>query len=112
MKAYLILDFEITDFPAFMEYVEKIPTYLSKHSGRYIVEGVTPEVLEGNWNPNTIVVTELETQENVNGFLSDPEVKQLLDLRRNATNGNLIKVSGGSWRDEHPENNHTRKGSG
>jgi uncharacterized protein (DUF1330 family) len=104
LKAYLILDFTITDLPAFMEYVEKIPAYLNKHSGQYLVEGVTPEVLEGNWKPKTIVVLEFETQENINDFLSDPEVKQLFEIRHKNTESNLIKVNGGSWRDEFPSN--------
>ncbi len=104
MKAYLILDFEITNLAAFMEYVEKIPVYLKKHSGKYIVEGVTPEIIEGNWKPNKIVVTEFNSQENVDNFLCDPEVKQLFDIRRNTTKGNLIKVLGRSWRDEIPIN--------
>ena len=100
MKGYLILDFTIINVPEFMEYVEKIPVYLSKHSGRYLVEGVTPEILEGDWKPKTIVVLEFEAQENVNNFLSDPEVKQLFTIRHKNTKSNLIKVSGGSWRDE------------
>lgn len=58
MKAYLILDFTISDVAAFMEYVEKIPSYLEKRKDRYLVEGVSPEVLEGEWKPQTIVVLE------------------------------------------------------
>lgn len=102
MKAYLILDFEIADIVAFMEYVEKIPAYIRKHAGRYLVEGVVPEVLEGDWQPSTIVVLEFETQANADGFLSDPEVKQLFAIRHKNTKSNLIKVSGGSWRDALP----------
>lgn len=104
MKGYLILDFTITDLQAFMEYVEKIPEYLSKHAGQYLVEGVTPEILEGVWEPKTIVVLEFETKENVSNFLSDPEVKKLFAIRHKNTNSNLIKVNGGSWRDELPPN--------
>ncbi|MEH6446345.1 MAG: DUF1330 domain-containing protein [Oceanospirillaceae bacterium] len=102
MKSYLILDFIITDLPAFMEYVQKIPPYLSKHAGRYLVEGVTPDILEGDWQPKTIVVLEFETPENANNFLCDPQVKQLFDIRHKNTKSNLIKVNGGSWRDELP----------
>lgn len=85
-----------------MEYVERIPVYLNKHAGHYLVEGVTPVVLEGDWEPKTIVVLEFETLENANNFLSDPEVKQLFKIRHKNTKSNLIKVNGGSWRDELP----------
>jgi len=83
-----------------MEYIEKIPAYLSKHAGRYLVEGVTPEVLEGDWEPKTIVVLEFVTQEKLNNFLTDPEVKLLFSIRHKNTKSNLIKVNGWSWRDE------------
>ena len=104
MKSYLILDFTIVNLPEFMAYVEKIPTYLQKHRGKYLVEGVTPEVLEGDWNPKKIVVLEFSTQENANEFLSDPEVKELFKIRHQNTKSNLILVNGGSWRDEINQN--------
>lgn len=104
MKAYLILDFTIVNISEFMEYVEKIPTYLQKHKGKYLVEGVTPEVLEGDWNPNTIVVLGFNTRNCANEFLSDPEVKELFKIRHKNTKSNLILVDGGSWRDEVNQN--------
>jgi len=100
MKAYLILDFAVSDVPAFIEYVDKIPVLLRKHKGKYLVEGVTPEIIEGEWNPEKIVVLEFETEEHANSFLSDVEVKTLFAIRHKTTKSNLIRVSGGSWRDE------------
>ena len=99
MKAYLILDFKVTDFPTFMEYVEKIPEFISKHNGKYLVEGVKPKVVEGNWNPDTIVVLEFESKEDADSFLGDPEIQELFAVRHNSTESNLILVNGGSWRD-------------
>ncbi len=103
MKDYLVLDFSIIDVAAFMEYVEKIPTYLSKHNGRYLVEGVTPNIVEGNWRPDKIVLLEFDTKDNTNNFLSDIDVKKLFEIRHKTTNSNLIQVTGGSWRDELPQ---------
>lgn len=100
MKNYLILDFSITDLAAFMEYVEKIPAFLTKHDGRYLIEGVTPNVVEGNWRPEKLVVLEFCTEDNANNFLSDVEVKKLFEVRHKSTKSNLIQVSGGSWKDE------------
>jgi uncharacterized protein (DUF1330 family) len=83
-----------------MEYVEKMPSYLQKYKGKYLVEGVTPKVIEGEWNPNSIVVLEFELAENASQFLSDSEVKALFKIRHKNTKSNLILVNGGSWRDE------------
>ena len=99
MKAYLVLDFKITDHHEFMEYVKKIPEFIKKHAGKYLVEGVRPDVIEGTWHPETLVVLEFETRANADNFLSDTEVKELFAIRHKNTKGNLILVNGGSWRD-------------
>jgi uncharacterized protein (DUF1330 family) len=98
-KAYLILDFEITDMGAFMEYVQKIPPYIQKHSGKYIVEGVKPRIVEGTWEPNTIVLLEFASKENAENFLADSEIQDLFKIRHRTTKSNLVLVEGGSWRD-------------
>jgi len=51
MNAYLILDLSVNDFEMFKEYIEKIPVFIQKHGGRYIVQGVEPEIMEGDWKP-------------------------------------------------------------
>lgn len=102
MKNYLILDFSITDVAAFMEYVENIPEFLAKHNGRYLVEGTTPNVVEGTWQPEKIVLLEFDSEHDANNFLLDADVKELFKIRHKTTNSNLIQVSGGSWRDELP----------
>ena len=99
MKAYLVLDFKVTALPAFMEYVEKIPAFIKKHNGKYLVEGVRPDVIEGEWQPETLVLLEFETKEDAKNFLSDAEVKELFTIRHKNSKGNLILVNGGSWRD-------------
>jgi uncharacterized protein (DUF1330 family) len=39
MKAYLVLDLAIRDFGPFREYIEKVPSFINKHGGKYIVQG-------------------------------------------------------------------------
>ena len=99
MKAYLILDFKVTDLGAFMEYVSRIPAFIAKHEGRYLVEGVKAKVIEGNWSPDTIVVLEFASREKAENFLDDPEIAPLFAIRHQSTDSNLVLVNGGSWRD-------------
>ena len=49
MNGYLILDLSINNLESFMEYFERIPEFIKKHGGRYIVQEVEPEVMEGDW---------------------------------------------------------------
>lgn len=92
MKAFLILDFTILDMEKFAEYIDKIPAFISKHDGKYIVRGVVPTVMEGDWEPERVVVIEFPTKENAQSFLSDPEAQSLFELRHKTTVSKLILV--------------------
>lgn len=99
MKAYLILDFCITDRAGFMEYVEGIPACIQKHDGKYLVEGIQPELIEGRARGDTLVVLEFPSEQKAKSFLSDPETKRLFAIRHRTTQGSLILALGGSWRE-------------
>ncbi|MEF3076880.1 DUF1330 domain-containing protein [Methylobacter sp. Wu1] len=94
MKGYLILDLSITDFDGFKEYIEKIPGFIEKHGGRYVVQGVVPEVMEGDWKPERMVVLEFPTPIKAKEFLQDPEARLLFAIRHKTTNSKLILVEG------------------
>jgi len=94
MNAYLILDLAIHDLNAFREYIEKIPGLIRKHSGRYVVQGVEPTVIEGDWKPERMVVIEFPSRKLANEFLEDPDSRTLFRIRHNATTSKLILVDG------------------
>src|SRR5262245_37047030 len=48
VKAYLVLDFTIHDLAPFREYIEKVPAFIRKHGGNYIVQGAEPTPMEGD----------------------------------------------------------------
>lgn len=94
MKAYLVLDFSIHDLPGFMPYVEAIPAFIAKHGGRYIVRGVEPTVMEGDWAPERMVILEFPARENARAFLDDPDARKLFDVRHKTTASKLVLVEG------------------
>ena len=94
MKGYLILDLTINDFDGFTKYIEEIPTFINKHGGRYIVQGAEPEVMEGDWCPNRVVVLEFPSTDTAREFLNDPEAQDLFALRYNTTTSKLIMAEG------------------
>ena len=94
MKAYLVLDLAIHDFASFREYIEKVPTFIAKHGGKYIVQGAEPTPLEGNWRPERMVILEFPARQNATGFLSDPEFQDLLAIRHRTTTSKLVLVDG------------------
>jgi len=94
MNAYLILDLAIRDLDKFMEYIDRIPALIKKHVGRYIVQGVKPTVMEGDWSPERMVVIEFPSKENAIAFLQDPDAQSLFALRHNTTTSKLLLVDG------------------
>lgn len=94
MKAYLVLDFSISDLSGFLPYAEAIPAFIEKHGGRYIVRGLQPTTMEGQWTPERLVILEFPSRTNAKAFLADPEAQDLFRIRHRTTHSNLILVDG------------------
>ena len=94
MNGYLVLDLSIKNIKSFLEYIDKIPEFIKKHGGRYIVQGVEPEIIEGDWYPDRVVIIEFPSKEKAKEFLEDPEAQSLFAIRHNSTTCKLILAEG------------------
>ena len=94
MKAYLVLDLSVNDFSGFRRYIAEIPAFIAKHSGKYIVQGVQPTIIEGDWKPERIVIIEFPQREKAEAFLGDPQLQDLFKLRHDTTTSKLVLVDG------------------
>ena len=94
MKAYLVLDLSINDFAGFKKYIAEIPAFIARHSGKYIVQGVRPTTIEGDWKPERMVIIEFPERERAEAFLRDPEIQDLFKVRHETTTSRLVLVDG------------------
>jgi uncharacterized protein (DUF1330 family) len=94
MKAYLVLDLAINDFAGFGEYIAAIPAHIAKHGGQYIVQGVEPTCIEGDWKPQRMVIIEFPERSNAEAFLGDPVIQDLFRVRHETTTSRLVLVDG------------------
>jgi len=94
MKAYLVLDLSVNDFGGFRKYITEIPAFIAKHAGKYIVQGVEPTTIEGDWKPERLVIIEFPERANAEAFLSDPEIQDLFKVRHNTTTSRLVLADG------------------
>jgi uncharacterized protein (DUF1330 family) len=94
MKAYLVLDLTIHDFAGFAPYIAAIPGFIEKHGGRYIVQGVEPTIIEGDWRPDRVVVIEFPSRQDAEAFLGDPDAQALFKVRHGTTTSKLVLVEG------------------
>jgi uncharacterized protein (DUF1330 family) len=94
MKAYLVLDLSVNNFGGFKKYIAEIPAFIAKHSGNYIVQGVQPTPIEGDWKPERIVIIEFPARNNAEAFLNDPDIQDLFKLRHETTTSRLVLANG------------------
>ncbi|WP_315826156.1 MULTISPECIES: DUF1330 domain-containing protein [unclassified Bradyrhizobium] len=94
MKAYLVLDLAVHDFASFKAYIERIPAFIARHGGRYIVQGAVPTPVEGNWRPERMVILEFPSRQHATDFLTDPEIQHLFAIRHQTTTSRLVLVDG------------------
>ena len=89
-----MLDLSIHDFAGFSRYIAEIPAHISKHAGKYIVQGVVPTPVEGDWTPERMVIIEFPVRENAEAFLTDPDIQELFKVRHKTTISRLVLVDG------------------
>jgi uncharacterized protein (DUF1330 family) len=81
MPAYAIANLTDVDFNAdIVRYLREIDDTLTPFGGRFIVHGVTPEVMEGPW-PDATVIIEFPDLDAARGWYASPAYKELLPLR-------------------------------
>jgi uncharacterized protein (DUF1330 family) len=94
MKAYLVLDLSVNDIAGFKRYIAEIPAFVARHSGRYIVRGVEPTTIEGDWAPERLIIIEFPEREKAQAFLDDPDAQDLFKLRHTTTTSKLLLADG------------------
>jgi uncharacterized protein (DUF1330 family) len=94
MKAYLVLDLSVNDLGGFRKYIAEIPAFIARHSGKYIVQGVQPTSIEGDWKPERMVIIEFPEREKAEAFLGDSEIQDLFKVRHDTTTSRLVLVDG------------------
>ncbi len=63
MSAYIIVEVSIHDPELMQEYRKHVPATLAAYEGKFIIRGGQTTLLEGDWNPQRIVVLEFPTVE-------------------------------------------------
>jgi uncharacterized protein (DUF1330 family) len=72
MAAYFILDTEVQDPAGYAQYVKAGSPSVQQYGGKYIARGAKVEVLEGDWQPNRIVVIEFPSFDQVKRWYNFP----------------------------------------
>ena len=94
MAGYLIVNNEVTDEAKYAEFRERIASVMEAAGGKYLVRGGTCEVMEGDWNPDRVVVVEFADVDSAKALLNSPEYQELKDIRLQSAKANVVVVEG------------------
>jgi uncharacterized protein (DUF1330 family) len=94
MAAYLILDIHVSDPDGYAAYRERAPATLEAYGGRYLVRGGPHEVVEGDWNPERVVVVEFPSVERAREWYESPEYQEIVDMRKRSAPSQVVLVEG------------------
>ena len=94
MPAYIIVEIEIHDPETYEEYKKLTPISLAAYGGKFIVRGGRIETLEGDWQPQRIVVLEFPTVERAKEWWASEEYAPAKNLRQRTAHTKMIVVEG------------------
>ena len=94
MAAYIIFDVEVTDPTLADDYLKLANESLVPFQSKTIVHGGMVEVLEGDWEPTTVVIVECESMEQAQQWYMSPAYTKAKDILHRAASSNVILVEG------------------
>ena len=91
-KAYLICYVDITNPTAYDEYRKLATVAGEKYGATYLARGGKTEVLEGDLNPERVVIIEFADMDAAHAWYESPEYTKAREARKGASKGNFILV--------------------
>lgn len=94
MKAYIIVDVNITNPTVYEDYKKLTPASLLPYDGKFIVRGGATDTLEGDWNPGRVVVVEFPSLEKAKAWWSSEGYAPAKAIRQSSSITKMIVVEG------------------
>jgi uncharacterized protein (DUF1330 family) len=92
MTAYIIADIQVTDPAAYDGYRPLAAASIARFGGHFIVRGGKLDLLEGEPQPERIVVIEFPDSETARRWYHSEEYQAALKIRQAASRGRVILV--------------------
>jgi uncharacterized protein (DUF1330 family) len=94
MAAYLICDEAVHNREFLLKYLELAKGSVESFGGIYRAQAGNISVLEGDWNPETIVVVEFTSSEKARQWYASPEYSAALKVNPKAMVRKMLMVEG------------------
>ena len=94
MSLYVIAQISITDREAYNRYQAKFLDVFGKFKGELLAADEKPEVVEGNWNREKVVLMRFPDKEAFEAWAFSPEYREIAKDRRAGSEGVFLLVKG------------------
>jgi uncharacterized protein (DUF1330 family) len=94
MKAYIVVDVNVTNPTLYEDYKKLTPASLVPFDGKFIVRGGAAETLEGEWQPGRFVIIEFPSKQKAKEWWDSALYAPAKALRQATAQTNMILVEG------------------
>jgi uncharacterized protein (DUF1330 family) len=94
MPAYVVVDVERTDMERAARYSELSGPSVERHGGRFLARGGALRVLEGDWEPERLVVIEFPSIDAAQAWYDSDDYHEARAAREDAGTWRMVVVEG------------------
>jgi uncharacterized protein (DUF1330 family) len=94
MPAYILANVHVEDPAGYERYKRLVLDTMLPFGGRFLVRGATPEILEGSWRPERLVILEFPDPESARRWWASPEYAAAKGIRQSTSEGTLVLLEG------------------
>lgn len=94
MPAYVVVNTMIEDPDAYETYRGLAATAVESHGGRYLARGGDMAVLEGDWQPERMVIVEFDSLDAAGAWYESDEYRAARNTREGAATMQMVAVAG------------------
>lgn len=94
MPAYIIVQISVHNASEYEDYKLLTPASLENYGGKFVVRGGQTETLEGDWNPERLVILQFPTVQKAKDWWNSPEYAPAKKLRHKTATSQMIVVQG------------------
>ncbi len=94
MAGYVIVNIDVKDAAAYEEYRKVVPASIEKYGGKFVVRGGPFEVVEGDWQPQRLVILQFESAAQAKRWYDSEEYREPKEIRFRAATAQVVIVEG------------------
>jgi uncharacterized protein (DUF1330 family) len=92
MSVYIIAQISITDRDRYNKYQARFLEVFAKFSGQLLAADEKPEVIEGDWNREKVVLMKFPDKESFEAWAYSPEYQEIAGDRKAGSDGVFLLV--------------------